>query len=467
VHQAVKSLREALGKEGGHFLKIVRGQGYRIDAEIKLLEKPALQLDTSPLISGETRDQTADTPQLTRGGQITRISPRSPEEIMAFLLFIDQFPVGIWGASLESAADLWGHKNDPGSITISTRACIGLTGTTGSVSLPPITAYRMYLGLRRSGSGAFGMLRDPGSSWMPNPDVQEHARHTATALQFFHYYDGVEHPFVIGAVEYLLRPDTRTVSGYWADKVEKSDVAADPVTVAFVVGALEEVYRAASDAHTGKEAALPATSGINEAIQVGLHYIHSTKLRTSEGMWHYKFSNELSRKRVMDNLYQYTADVLAQTGPSCTRLNMYLEESKAIAHRLKRISNGYKGGLPQSPSQNTPHLDTTATLIEALWQLQEPLESLEAQFLSAYELARRRDVCELSTASGWSSFLMLSRRPFGEKLRISVARAEELLSAGNELALKVGAAGSIPPLPEASEEFIRGLLKRRQARQPG
>jgi DNA-binding winged helix-turn-helix (wHTH) protein len=138
VYQAVKSLREVLGEEGMPFLKIVRGQGFRIDAEIRRLQSP----DTFPLSSDESGDQkTADTLKLTPGERIARISPRSPEEAMAFLLFIDQFPVGIWGASLESAADLWGHKNDPGSITISTRACIGLTGATGSVSLPPITAY--------------------------------------------------------------------------------------------------------------------------------------------------------------------------------------------------------------------------------------------------------------------------------------------------------------------------------------
>jgi hypothetical protein len=267
-------------------------------------------------------------------------------------------------------------------------------------------------------------------------------------------------------VQYLLRPDSRTISGYWADKGEKSDMAADPVTVAFVVGALEEVYRATSNVGASKGTALPAMSVVNDAIVIGLNYVHSSTFRTAEGMWHYKFSNELSHKRVLDNLYQYTADVLAQTGPSCTRLNMYLKETRAIAHRLKRISSGYKGGLPQSPSHDTPHLDATATFMEALWQLQEPLESLEAQFLDAYELARRRDVFELSTASGWSSFLMLSRRPFGEKLRIGVARAEELLSGANELALKGGAPGSISPPPEASEEFIRGLLKRRQARQP-
>ena len=438
LHQAIKSLQKALSKQGGHFLKIVPRQGYRIEAEIR-----------------------------GRSKQATRSIPRSPEEAMAFLLFLDQFRSGIWGASLENAAELWGHKNDPGSITISTRASIGLTSATGSTSLPPIGAYRKYLLLRYNRtSGAFGMLRDAGSPWMPDRRIQEHARHTATALRFFQHYDGVEHPCVTGAVRYLLNPDSRTTSGYWADTGEKSDTAADPVTVAFVVGALEEVHRSLSNIGNGTEATLPKISAINDAIVIGLNYIHSTSLRTTTGMWHYKFSNDLSYQRVLDNLYQYTADVLAQTSPSCVRLDMYIEETKQTALRLKRICKQYNGGLPQSPSQNTVHLDTTATLIEALWQLQESPEDLETQLLDAYELARRKDVFELSTASGWSAFLLLSRCPFGEKLRIPSARAEELLHAANEVILRDGATGSIPTLSEASEEFICGLLRRRQGRQP-
>jgi DNA-binding winged helix-turn-helix (wHTH) protein len=438
LHQAIKSLQRALSKRGGHFLKIVPGQGYRIEAEIR-----------------------------GRSKQATRSISGSPEEAMVFLLFVDQFPNGIWGASLENAAELWGHKNDPGSITISTRASIGLTSATGSTSLPPIAAYRKYLLSRcNRASGAFGMLRDAGSSWMPDRRIQEHARHTATALRFFQHYDGVEHPCVTGAVRYLLNPNSRTTSGYWADKGERSDTAADPVTVAFVVGALEEVHRSLSNTGNCEEAALPDITAVNDAIVVGLNYIHSTSLRTAEGMWHYKFSDDLSYQRVLDNLYQYTADVLAQTSPSCVRLDMYIEETRQIALRLKRICKQYNGGLPQSPSQNTVHLDTTATLIEALWHLQESVDHLETHILDAYELARRRDVIELSTASGWSAFLLLSRFPFGEKLRMPSVRAEELLRTANEVILGGGAAGSIPSLSEASEEFICGLLRRREGRQP-
>jgi len=469
IHQAVRSLSKVLSQEGADFLQIERGQGYRIRAKINRIEEPTHAPLTSPSLDGSveaTAVKNLAGTQITPQSQLTRTVPQNPEEAMAFMLFLDQFPVGIWGASLESTADLWGHKNDPGSITISTHACIGLTSVTGSAFLPPIAGYRQYLLSRKSKSGAFGMLKDVGSAKIPDVHIQEHARHTATGLRFFLNYDGVEHPCVADGVRYLLNPNSRTVSGYWADKGEKPDEAADPVTVAYVIGALEEVYIASSNTDDPAESALPEMSAVNDAIATGLSYIHSTSLRTSEGMWHYKFSNDLSYRRVMDNLYEYTVDVLAQTARSCIRLNMYLEETTAVAQRLKRVCSTYKGGLPLSPSHNTPHLDTTATLIEALWQLQEPLQLLQSHFLDAYELARRRDVFELSAAGGWSSFLMLSRRPFGERIRIHPLRTDELLSAAKEVSLRSDAMGSIPLLPQASEAFIRGLLRRRQARQP-
>jgi hypothetical protein len=236
--------------------------------------------------------------------------------------------------------------------------------------------------------------------------------------------------------------------------------------VAYVIGALEEVYREIATLDAGVADIVPNLSKINKAIVVGLDYLHSTSFRTSDGMWHYKFTDDLSRKRVMENLYQYTADVLAQTSASCIRLNMYLEETKAVANRLRRIYKAYKGGMPQSPSHNTPHLETTATLIEALWQLREAMELVEHEFFSAYELAHRRDVFEVSAAGGWASFLMLSRHPFGEKVRIPFSRVEELWSTASELMLGDARTVSIPILPQASESFIRRLLMRRQARQP-
>src|SRR5207245_83018 len=41
-------------------------------------------------------------------------------ELMYSLLLLDQFSNGIWGASLEKSGHFYGHKDDPGSISIST-----------------------------------------------------------------------------------------------------------------------------------------------------------------------------------------------------------------------------------------------------------------------------------------------------------------------------------------------------------
>ena len=54
-------------------------------------------------------------------------------------------PSGVWGASLESSADLYGHRDDPGSITISTYSSLAITASTGSRSASAIQSYRRYL----------------------------------------------------------------------------------------------------------------------------------------------------------------------------------------------------------------------------------------------------------------------------------------------------------------------------------
>lgn len=117
----------------------------------------------------------------------------SAPETLLFLLLIDQFPNGLSGASLERNAEFYGHKGDPGSITISTYSARSITAVTGSWTAEPVRRYRSYLLSRRSPRGAFGMRRSPGTPKYPEHPILEHARHTATALRFFLFYDGPEH----------------------------------------------------------------------------------------------------------------------------------------------------------------------------------------------------------------------------------------------------------------------------------
>lgn len=193
-------------------------------------------------------------------------------ELLYLLLLLDQFPNGIWGASLESSADLYGHAGDPGSITISTSSSFAITQFTGSRSALPIQKYRNYLQHRQSARGAFGMQRETGTLKFPNSEILEHARHTATGLCFFLFYDGYEHPRVIKALGYLL--NNRTPEGLWVDIGQAVSENVDPMSVAFIIYALEEVYGSQrkkdfSSDIDGKR----LLAHLDECIQTGLEYI--------------------------------------------------------------------------------------------------------------------------------------------------------------------------------------------------
>jgi TPR repeat protein len=73
VHQAVNSLRKVLKSKGGNFIKVVPGQGYRIDAEIKRLEEPP-----PPTLKSSDPDYTGRTVRERADDDLSRIA-RSAE----------------------------------------------------------------------------------------------------------------------------------------------------------------------------------------------------------------------------------------------------------------------------------------------------------------------------------------------------------------------------------------------------
>ena len=382
-------------------------------------------------------------------------------EMMYLLLLLDQFPNGVWGASLEQSADLYGHKDDPGSISISTFSTFAITRFTGSRTAEAIQAYRKYLLSRQSGRGAFGMKRSPGTSKYPKSEVLEHARHTATGLSFFLFYDGYGDKRVSDALNYLL--GTRTQSGLWVDFGPVTDTEVDPITVAFVIDALEQTHDAITrTASMGKDDE-HLLKQLDSCITVGLDYVFNCPLRTPEGFWYYKYSSMDDKARVLQNLYQYTTDVISSITLSCQRFGTYLSDVNDVISKLFPISIRYGGGLPRSPESHVPNLDATARLISTARYLPQWDNNVQAVYRSLPDLCMNEQVLESGGgANGWSSILLL----YGSPEAPFAGRSDKRIIEVNKMARKLREGDpdtvEMPPELLKHSDYVRSILHRRK-----
>lgn len=321
-----------------------------------------------------------------------------------FLIQLDQYDVGVWGASLEDSAALYGRPNDPGSISVSTACCFALNILTGNPFSDSIQRYRRYLLSRRAITGGFGMRRALGSSLYPVADIQTHARHTAAAIRFFLSFDGVDHEAVAQGMQFLLNPGNRTSRGLWVDHGERAEHRVDPITVSAVVGTLEAVrsslYSANKDAHL--DLAL-----IDEAIECGLSHLLISPFRTNEGLWVYRFDGNEEQKAVLENSYRYSAGVLFECAEASRRTGIGLSEMQRVADHLHRRSASYGGVLPQSPNSNIPNADATTNLLLAGCVLFDARPALEDEAKRALLRFYEHGVFARTKAPDWAALVRL------------------------------------------------------------
>jgi hypothetical protein len=386
-------------------------------------------------------------------------------ELLCLLLLIDQFPTGVWGASLESSADLYGHGNDPGSITISTLSSFSITHFTGSRNAQPIIDYRNYLQTRQSDSGAFGMKRELGTGKYRMPKILEHARHTATGLSFFLFYDGANHPSVKKALKYLFT--SRTPRGVWVDVGPAVDEEADPITAAFVIDALEQVHASISSKPRRTKSDNSVLSQLDQAIVNGLDYIFYCPFRTPDGFfWSYKFSTSEAKKRVFQNLYQYTTDVISSITTSCKRLNMYLPEIDNVIEELFSIANDHQNSLPSSPESHVPNLDSTARLISTARLLPQWNGQATITYEALPGLCSDKQVIISGGANGWSAALQLYDTGESSQNYNLDERKASIFETANRL--KTGDPNNVelPAILIPYSVFVRTILLRRSGVQP-
>jgi hypothetical protein len=338
-------------------------------------------------------------------------------DIAYVLLRLDQFPSGVWGTSLEKTAALFGHKHDPGSISVSTDASIAICYFTASRASEPVKRYQQYLFKRQSPSGAFGMLRQLGTEKFPRYKVLQHGRHTATALKFLLHCHDSNLQEAERAMSFLI--NHRTPSGWWVDIGSLRDHNADPLTVAFVVDALECSRKYPWKAVSAQE--------IDRMIITGLDYLFNCKWRVEEG-WIYKISSSRDRDLILSNTYVYTGDVLSSSAASCLRLKRHLPELKNAISSLLKVANT-NGGIGSAKMDQSLNLDPTMTLLEAAVQFSAFRPAAIRIFRHIVKAYRQSGIMNRSTANGWASFLFLGHQCgyFSTMKKDRVAKLENLI----------------------------------------
>ncbi len=323
------------------------------------------------------------------------------QDICYLLLLIDQFPLGVWGASLEGpkARPEYG---DPGSISVGTESCIGLMQYCGKLRSHAVSsaidAYSRYLSKRQGPQGGFGRIRNDGVFRFQYFNLKEHGRHTARALLFLllNYRSCSRDDIQLG-LQYLLAK--RTPSGLWVDSPPFEDDNVDPFTVAYVIQSLDSFLDVGKDS-------LPDNlrDQVNSAINRGLQYIfEGCELRDQDG-WNYKRTDPPGRHRA--HVYEFTTDMLLALLPFSAKHSHYAADLRSVLARLLSVATRH-GGLPCSPDSVKADFDSTMWLVAAALFFDE----LRSEALALYDVIestwQTRGLMRESTASGWATALSI------------------------------------------------------------
>jgi hypothetical protein len=434
-----------------------------LDNEIPLLLADKRRLDIRrPEAEAELLDLLTESHRQT---DVSSVQSNRFLERLYLLVLIDQFPNGIWGASLERDAGFYGHRDDPGSITVSTLCSIALNALGGQRTAPSVQRFRDYLNARRHDSGAFGMLKETGSAKYPDKRILEHTRHTATALRFFLHFDSHVHPNSVGALKYLLSPNHRTKDGLWVAHGQPDPTQVDPITVAYVIGACHAYLERAKHV-PGANLMIPSTNEMTEAIEIGLNYLFSTTLRDEEGNWLYGSSSEDERQQLLSRAHQYSTDVLTEIVPISVTLETRRPEIHAEMNRLIDVSHEYDNALPLSRRFVVPSLDPSASLIRAALGSPAFADSVVPNIDRIPELCSDPAIVGDGFANGWSAVLLLAGLEGCWRAPNAFDASGEAAQAAAQLQVSDPDKVFVPRQCAADEGLIRTLLKRRQGAQP-
>jgi hypothetical protein len=238
------------------------------------------------------------------------------------------------------------------------------------------------------------------------------------------------------------------------DKGPLEDSNSDPITVAFIIDAFEQMTRKLNASRPARAHDRKLLQELEQAISTGLKYVFTTNLR-SNGFWHYK-TNQHTRIQVFGNLYQYTTDVISSIFRSCQRLHLFTAELDLVIEKLFEICLSYRGCLPKSENAGLPDLDATSRLILAARDMPHCKKKAAWAYGGLLKWWKEREVVEAGGANGWSGVLFLASLGNRRLSRIGPERTRQIEAIADEM--RRDPSTSLPPEFAEYDEYIRKLL---------
>jgi hypothetical protein len=309
----------------------------------------------------------------------------------------DRFPEGLWGRSLAPSAGDYGHKEDPGSITVTFWGLRALAALSRSSVLPESAAFLSYLIARKSKQGAVGMRKFVGTEFADAYMIIEHARHTAVAANFLRENRALDH--ALDCVKFLVQRQHAT--GGWIDVESASDSKPDPVTTAYVLRTLLDFEKCGLLEQLRFEGSAAFAASYRKR---GIHWLYED-LSENDNWWLYsKGTNPMSRA------YGYTVDVL-NILPEFADEDQRLRESHQLL--LEKLANTWRqfgNGLPLGVGRDRPNLDASAQFVMTCWQHRAHYPHLAMEFVPSF-LTNVEGILKSSdsNAAGWSLLLALAQ----------------------------------------------------------
>lgn len=332
--------------------------------------------------------------------RIPELDPKIVEAIV-LLLLLDQYVDGVWGRSVYAVAGAYGHKNDPGSITVSHWASCALAGLSGIRDLPELKRFGDYLIKRQKRDGAVGMRRNIGSDYRPAYEIAENRRHTAMAASWWLQIGDALGP-AVRAIEYVIA--NRGKDGAWSAVGDPSDSDSDPVSTAYILRVLLDFE------HKGHLRGLchkaPA-SFFTTYKQDGMAWLYRNLL-DNDMWWLYRTADEALLEERLKRMYCYTASVVSMLPEFRNASDEHREAYIAVLRRLGDLWRKNRPGIPSGEGSDQAELETTSHFALACWYSRDRSPEFATKFLPRF-VAGLPDMLEngYSDAAGWALTLQL------------------------------------------------------------
>ncbi|WP_298507430.1 hypothetical protein [uncultured Kordia sp.] len=271
------------------------------------------------------------------------------------LLILDRFPIGVWGRSLASSSQSYGHK-DPGSVTVSLWVMNVLDKFEINEFESFFLDFKNYLLNRRSSkNGGIGMKKDIGSGYVPETGIRIHTRHTATGALFLLKH-GKSLNLALESIIYVINQMTNSWS--WSAEPPNIDQNADPLTTAYVLNTLKAFEKANLLDNIEYD---KSDLFLDKFWKFGLNWLSQNLINNSN--WWFISSND-------DRKYCFTVDILDGLLDHYNSEKELNEIIKLLFPKLISIWEENRIGIPLGLNQ-VPDLRTSVQFCLACYKVKD------------------------------------------------------------------------------------------------